>query len=268
MGQTKVLLLIVDPQNDFCHPMGQLYVPGAEHDMQRLAEMIQKNRDKIGRIEVTLDSHHWIHIAHPYFWTNDKGEEPLPFTKIRIADVVGPSPKWRARCPKYVDYSVSYVKKLSEQKKYEMTIWPPHCIIGTWGHNIFPPLMPALHFYEETFSDIHYTLKGSNPLAEHYSAIKAEIVNPEDPSTDINKSLLERISNADRVIVAGEALSHCVANTARDIFKYLGKQHASKFVILKDTSSNIRGFEDFGSQFIDEMLSLNVQVADTTNCFD
>jgi nicotinamidase/pyrazinamidase len=268
MEQKKTLLLIVDPQNDFCDPKGVLYIPGANNDMRTLAHMIQENREKIDSIELTLDSHHWIHIAHPYFWANENGDSPPPFTIIHQEDVLGPNPRWKARFPRYLNYAIDYVQKLNAQKKYELTIWPPHCIMGTWGHNIYPPLIDALHYYEETFSKVHYNFKGSNPLTEHYSGIKAEIIDPTDPSTDINKYFLDRITSADQVIIAGEALSHCVANTVYDIFKYLGTKQASKTIILEDVCSNIPGFEDFGRQFLNEMRALNVKVAKSTNCFN
>ncbi len=267
MSQLKTLLLIVDPQNDFCDPKGALFVPGADHDIFRLSNMIEKHRDKIAHIELTLDSHHWVHIAHPFFWINEKNEEPKPFTQIRLEDVEGDTAKWRARFPKYRDYAINYIKKLNQEQRYTLTIWPPHCIMGTWGHNICYPLVEVLRHYEETFNTIHYTLKGSNPLTEHYSAIKAEIVHTGDASTDVNKDLLEHISNYDSVIIAGEALSHCVANTMKDIIKYLGKGVCSKFIILEDASSNIPGFENYKEQFLNEMKHLNVRMAKTTDCF-
>lgn len=267
MSQLKTFLLIVDPQNDFCDTKGALFVPRANQDILRLSSMIQNNREKIDHIEITLDSHHWIHIAHPFFWVNSKNEEPSPFTQIYLEDVEGPSPKWHARYPKYSMYAINYIKKLEFEKRFTLTIWPPHCIIGTWGHNISQPLIDALKYYEETFHTIHYTLKGSNPLTEHYSAIKAEIIHTGDPTTDINKELLEHINNYDRVIIGGEALSHCVANTIRDAIRYLGKGVCSKFIILEDASSSVHGFENFGQQFLDEMKLLNVTISKTTDCF-
>ena len=52
----RVELLIIDPQIDFCDPArGALYVPGAEHDMRRLAQMVVRLKDKIDDIHVTLD---------------------------------------------------------------------------------------------------------------------------------------------------------------------------------------------------------------------
>ena len=82
---TKVELLIIDPQVDFCDPkVGALYVPGAEHDMNRLAAMIRRLNNKIDDIHVTLDSHHLIHIAHPIFW-KDSGDHKAKTRRHRSA---------------------------------------------------------------------------------------------------------------------------------------------------------------------------------------
>ena len=95
---TKVHLLIIDPQNDFCDiPVAEqpadpfnatrklaptLPVSGADQDMKRLAAFIDRAGDKLFDIHVTLDSHNPIDIAHPTWWTNDKGQAPAPFTVI------------------------------------------------------------------------------------------------------------------------------------------------------------------------------------------
>ena len=81
-------LLIIDPQNDFSHPNGSLYVPGAKEDCGRLAEFIEKNSDKINSIQITLDSHPSYHIAHPYFWVDENGNNPAPYTIITHLDYV------------------------------------------------------------------------------------------------------------------------------------------------------------------------------------
>src|SRR4030095_17235716 len=79
----RIELLVIDPQVDFCDPQrGSLYVPGAEHDMNRLAAMIRRLKDKLDDIHVTLDSHHLIHIAHPIFWKDSHGQHPAVFTRI------------------------------------------------------------------------------------------------------------------------------------------------------------------------------------------
>ena len=54
-------------------------------------------------------------------------------------------------------------------------------------------------------------------LTEHYSAFKADVVRADDARTDYNMTLLARLLKADRVIVCGQALSHCVAFSTRDL---------------------------------------------------
>ena len=61
----RIELLIIDPQNDFCDPSGALYVPGADKDMDNVADFILAKKDKLDDIHATLDSHHFIDIAHP-----------------------------------------------------------------------------------------------------------------------------------------------------------------------------------------------------------
>ena len=53
----KAILLVIDPQVDFCDPNGSLFVKGADADMKRLATMIRENINLIERINITLDSH-------------------------------------------------------------------------------------------------------------------------------------------------------------------------------------------------------------------
>lgn len=69
----KIHLLIIDAQNDFCDKSGALYVSGADDDMKRLADFIDKYRSKISGITVTFDLHKSFHIASPVFWVDKSG---------------------------------------------------------------------------------------------------------------------------------------------------------------------------------------------------
>ena len=72
----KRILLIIDPQNSFCDPTGELFVDGASRDMERLSDFIEMNGDAFERIVVTLDSHNRMHIAHPVWWVDKEGNHP------------------------------------------------------------------------------------------------------------------------------------------------------------------------------------------------
>ena len=119
----KIHLLIIDPQNDFCDPQnGTLYVPGAEQDMLRLATMIDRLRDKLVDIHVTLDSHHMVDIAHPIFWRNSEGENPAPFRQITAADVLAGT--WTTTLPSARPRVLQYLQDLESNGRYPHVIWP------------------------------------------------------------------------------------------------------------------------------------------------
>lgn len=242
MKNTK--LLIIDPQHDFCSPSGSLYVPGAEKDMERLSLFIDVNSRKFSEIIVTLDSHHYFDIAHPVFWRNAKGENPPVFELIRYNDLE--SGKWTPVRPELKDRVTEYVKELEDGGKYPLCIWPPHCLIGSNGHQVYSRLYKSLICWqEENLSTIKYITKGYNYLTEHYSAIKAEVPDENDESTHANMELVKSIEDSDEVIVAGEALSHCVMSTIKDLISlFSNKESAKKITVLRDASSPVYGFQE------------------------
>lgn len=263
----QVELVVIDPQNDFCDSKGALFVAGANADMDRLAAFVNKWGRKLSDINVTLDSHHPIDVAHPCFWRDFSGQNPQPFTIISAADVA--SGKWLPAIPSkdLRDRMARYVGELESGKRYPLCIWPPHCLIGSWGHNIYPSLFTAFSKWEiENFATLTTVTKGSNPYTEHYSAIKAEVPDPKDPTTQINASFIEKLKKCDLILIAGEALSHCVANTFRDVADAFGDDsYIKKLVLLKDASSNVTSFEKLGDDFVKDMTARGMQVTTTVD---
>jgi nicotinamidase/pyrazinamidase len=270
----NIQLLVIDPQIDFCDPKGALSVGGADKDMERLAAMLIKHGDKIDDIRVTLDSHQIVHIAHPICWVDGKGNHPGIFTMITEDDVTGSNPKWRAFNPAWQKRQVDYVKALKAGGRYVLVIWPPHCLIGTPGHAVHPTFGAALADWQNrNFGMIDFVTKGSNPFTEHYSVVKADVPDAGDPTTNINTQFIQRLDEADIILVAGEALSHCVANSVRDIAAEFGDAHIKKFVLLEDATSSVGDqpgstmFRDMADGFVKEMLGKGMQIAKTTTFF-
>ena len=85
--EKAIHLLVIDPQNDFCDPNGSLYVPGAQDDMDRLASLIDKMRDRLTDIHVTMDSHRKVDISHPIWFKDARGHHPDPFTVVTAEDL-------------------------------------------------------------------------------------------------------------------------------------------------------------------------------------
>jgi hypothetical protein len=128
-------LLIIDPQNDFCdHPTAALPVTGACRDMERLAKLIEQHGPALDAITVTLDSHHRYDIAHPAFWYGPAGEQPL-LCPITLADV--DAGRWLPADPALLPAVRHYLQHCA------LFVWPPHCLVGSWGHNIHDGLNQA-----------------------------------------------------------------------------------------------------------------------------
>ena len=255
-------LLLIDPQIDFCDPLlGALSVPGAERDMQRLANLIRRKGGEIDQVVVTLDSHHLVDIAHPIYWKNRNGENPDPFTLIRAEQLA--SGEWRTADPNSQAKALSYVEALERGKRYLLCIWPPHCLIGSAGHAVAPELFSALREWESELRTVSYLSKGENPSTEHYSAIQAEAPDPEDPSTQTNFGLIELLRASDRVLIGGEAGSHCVANTVRDLASFLRPEEISKLALLTDAISPVSGYETYQQAFIEELSGRGMKLLRT-----
>ena len=261
----KIDLLIIDPQVDFCDPNGALFVPGADADMKHLADFIKKIGKNIHDIHVTLDSHHCMDIAHPIFWKDQKGNNPAPFTTITAQEVE--AGQWTTAIPGLTKKGLNYVRELNNNGRYPLVIWPYHCLIGSAGHQVDPELFEALLQWEmEELAQINYVTKGSNIYTEHYSAVQADVPDPSDPSTQINTGLIQTLEEADIILVAGEAGSHCLANTVRDIANnFSDAKYVEKITLLKDATSPVPGFETLQEDFIKEMTGRGMKITETTN---
>jgi len=256
--------LIIDPQEDFCNPdTGTLYVPGARDDMMRLASMLRRVGPNLDGVHVTLDTHHVVDIAHPIWWTDSAGRHPEPFTILTMADL--DAGRWTTTRPAAQRRSVDYVSALERNARYPLCIWPYHCLIGTPGHAVAPDLRAALQEWEKArLRPVDFVHKGSNIWTEHYSAIQADVPDPADPSTQTNRALVASLAEADLIFVAGEASSHCVANTVRDLAAAFGDdRQLAKVVLLTDATAPVPGFEAYAEAFLAEMLPRGLRTATT-----
>ncbi len=262
----KIHLLVIDPQNDFCDiPKAALPVTGADADMKRLAAFVDRVGHKLDDIHVTLDSHRLIDIAHPAFWMDQKGKQPNPFTLISASDIQAGI--WTTRNPAFRARALAYAKTLETSGLYKICIWPPHCLIGTWGHNVHSALNESLQRWsDQEFAMVDYVTKGSNPWTEHYGALMAEVPDPDDPSTGLNTAFLQTLAEADIVAVAGEASSHCVLTTVNQIAKNIGQEHIKKFHLLRDCMSpvpaipNVVDFPAIAEAWLKDMQNLGMTV--------
>jgi nicotinamidase/pyrazinamidase len=255
----KAHLVIIDPQNDFMDQKGAtLPVTGAIKDMERVGLMVNRIGARLDDIHVTLDSHRVIDVAHPGFWRDQNGHSPFPFTIISHDDVKNGI--WTPRSQGYQAQMLRYTAALAAGGKFPLMIWPEHCLIGSWGHNVVDILKLRLNDWErKQFANVNYVTKGTNAFTEHYGALMAEVPDPADPSTQLNGEFINVLQGADIIAIAGEASSHCVKTTVEQIVDNIGDQHLPKIHILQDCMSPVPqtpGGPDFpaiAGQFLKDM---------------
>lgn len=274
---SRTTLLIIDPQNDFCDlPEGwratdplrnapaapALPVSGAHADMLRLAALIDVGGDGIDRIVVTLDSHQRYDIAHPTFWQTGEGEAVNPFTAITAAEVR--AGRYRPRDASALPRTLAYLDALELAGRYTLMVWPVHCEIGSWGHNVHAAVKAAYNRWEDRrLAVVQKITKGSNPWTEHYSALQAEVPDPADDDTQLNRALIASLDEADRIVIAGEASSHCVKATVEHLAQHMPSRRLDKLVLLTDAMSPVSGFEAQAQSFLGD---LQRQGARLTTC--
>ncbi|MFZ0543969.1 MAG: hypothetical protein WAM60_00930 [Candidatus Promineifilaceae bacterium] len=236
--QTRVHLLIIDMQIDFCHDNGTLYVPGAQDDIRRLTEFIYQHGERISSITCSLDSHLPFQIFHPVWWADRTGNHPAPFTIITHDDLL--AGKWRPLIAP--TWSMSYVQKLEEGAKKELVIWPYHVPIGGIGNALDQELWSAVFWHSiARKSQPNWLTKGSIPQTENYSIIQPEIPVPDHPQGGPNTAFLDLLERNDVILVAGEAESHCVLETVEDMVEAFSSKPdiLSRIYLLQNCTSPV-----------------------------
>lgn len=256
------LLLVIDPENDFMPDIGTLSVPGAREDIKRLAWFIYNNMDNITKIMGSMDIHSYAQIFHPSWWIDKNGNNPPPFTTITVKDYE--EGIWT---PVYeTTDSINYLKGLEAGGKKSLCIWPYHCLENTFGAQIETQLMNMIYFHSVSRktkpSFIH---KGQKARTEMYGIIKAEF----DPGNGafLNTVVLKAIEDYDEIFIAGEAKSHCVLESVKQILEHYNTRPeiTRKITILEDCTSCIPGCEaDTEKEFVDFKRQYGIQIKAST----
>lgn len=246
----RVLFLGIDVQQDFMDN-GALGVPGAHGDVERMTKFIYDNMDKISNIAVSIDTHTPHQIFHPCWWVDENGNNPAPYTAITLADL--DAGKWKpVIAPKE---SREYVKHLEQDGKKTLVVWSYHCIQGTDGGALENQFANMIYFHSVAKkSVVRRLVKGTDPLSEMYGIIKPEY----DTKNYINIDFLNSLESYDKIVIAGEAKSHCVLETIKQILEYFASRPeiTRKIYILSDCMSSIPGFEQTTDDAFNNFVSV------------
>lgn len=255
---TKTWLMLIDVQNTFCIPDFELYVGGrsgrgAVEDNTRLCEFIYHNLGNLTHITATMDTHMTMQVFHAIFFVDQDANHPAPYTDIYAAEIR--EGKWKFNtsvapqfgiAPEYgQQMMIHYAEELEKKGKYALTIWPYHAMLGGIGHALVSSVEEAL-FVHSIARNAQYEIeiKGNKPFTENYSAIGPEVLTGPMGETlgSHNPKFIEKLQKFDRLIIAGQAKSHCVAWTVSDLLEDIAMvdlELAEKVYLLEDCTSPV-----------------------------
>ena len=176
-------------------------------------------------------------------------------------------------------YCIEYCTRLEERGRFQLCIWPEHCLIGSPGHAIVNDIRAALNEWsDQTGRSVEWVMKGQHPLTEMYSAIAADV--PVSTETAFNVALTTSLlTPGTRLLVAGQAMSHCVNYTMRDLVS-IWKQNASTMdhrtsatattdlILLIDCASAVPGCSAAAAQFVADMQAEGVKLWTAAQAFE
>ncbi len=256
----RIHLLVIDAQVDFSFPEGALYVAGrsgrgAIEANRRLCELIYTYLPALSEITCTLDTHLPFQIFFPAAHLDESGEHPAPHTIISAEDYrrgryrpnpamarqLGVDPVWLQR------QFVHYCDSLEAAGKYQLYLWPYHCLVGSDGHRLAGIVEEAwrFHSFARESGDVP-EIKGGNPLSERYSVFKEEVTTCFDgrpiPGAQKNTRFIKTLLESDAVLLAGLASSHCVKESIADLLTDIRAKDpelARKVYILGDCTAPV-----------------------------
>jgi len=256
--QTKTWLMLIDVQNTFCIPEFELYVGGrsgrgAVEDNTRLSQFIYHNLGSISHITATMDTHKAMQVFHAIFFVDQDGNHPAPYTDIHLSELR--DGKWQFNptladqfdlAPEYgQQMMLHYAEELEKKGKYALTVWPYHAMLGGIGHALVSAIEEALFFHAiARTTQYELEVKGDKPFTENYSVIGPEVLTGPMGETlgAHNPKFIEQLQQYDRLIIAGQAKSHCVAWTVSDLLNDINAIDpalAKKVYLLEDCSSPV-----------------------------
>jgi nicotinamidase-related amidase len=254
----KTWLMLIDVQNTFCIPDFELYVGGrsgrgAVDDNGRLCEFIYRNLGTITQITLTMDTHKAMQVFHAIFFVDKDGNHPTPYTDIHVSELR--DGKWTFNpalaaqfdlAPEYgQQMMIHYAEELQKSGKYALTIWPYHAMLGGIGHALVPAVEEAVFFHTVArLANPDIVIKGETPFTENYSVIGPEVLT--GPMGELlgthDPRFVQQLQEFDRLIIAGQAKSHCVAWTVSDLLDDImltDTQLAKKVYLLEDCTSPV-----------------------------
>jgi nicotinamidase/pyrazinamidase len=124
-------------------------------------------------------------------------------------------------------------------------VFPPHCVQGTEGMNVYPPLQKALE--DSRFDNYHYFIKGDLADKEEFSVFQNE-----HSGEKLTRTISE-FEKFDGIDICGIATDYCVYETTKDLMAfYPAKQ-------IRIVTNCIAAVDDNDTKLIDLMKENGIE---------
>jgi nicotinamidase-related amidase len=279
---------------------GRLSVANAWNDTARSVEWDMKYAAAITAHAETADDHPETARFYPHFWQARPGNPyDLPPGTHPYAFMDGPdkpypiiipencyhpkhNPKgcWQgiAKGKKFVDETWGCVNKVGA-----LVLWEIHCSRYTFGHLLDPVVRGNImhHNFMRGLIEAEpiWFSKGLTWRTEFFGVNAPEYEIPDDPHAQPKYVVLqllegfpeENIPPFDLVIKSGQARSHCTLKTMQQSVDHMEKTGRTEcienMIYLKDTSSDIKGFEKQTEEALKELEEKGIKM-ETTESFN
>lgn len=268
--RTRVELLLIDCQKDFCFPVS----PGQSEDQGtnvsiRIAEFIYRNLPYISYITTMMRIHWPYQIFSPIWWVDERGNNIEPATVISSEDIrlgkFQPSPEvsqftgtnytWALKQSEF------YVKAI-EDMGHQLRIHPFHCLMGSHGSNMTGIVQEACWFHSIARGvQPNLQIYDTNPWTECRSVFGADYLLRWDGKGALDQkdaALAHRLLNNDHLLIAGYSGYHSITSTLDDLMHEISfsdpgltrKIHILTDCILSssETGADVKeAFEDYNT---------------------
>jgi nicotinamidase-related amidase len=118
-------------------------------------------------------------------------------------------------------------------------------MLGGIGHALVSSVEEAIFFHSVArLTQPSFEVKGNKPFTENYSVIGPEVLSGPMGETlgEHNNRFIQELEQADKLIIAGQAKSHCVAWTVSDLLediKSTDPELARKIYLFEDCTSPV-----------------------------
>jgi len=235
-----LILAIVDANGSFTdEERGEMYVAGSNINNQNTLKFVKKNPRIIKKVIVLNDCHHTESVHFCDNWINRLTKQhPEPYSHINIDKVLeeyDPTLILDAGHPlSDIEYGLKQMKNAGWTDLY---FWPRHCVAHSAGAACAPEVMEILNIlnaHKVTATMIYKgVLYNEDQLSGAYATYYVDNYKMETFATLVYRLLVDKKM---KLIMVGQALTHCLGLTAKELAIFLGDRANQIYIPLDCTS--------------------------------